>query len=280
MKKIIFAIISAIVLLSQTACVIRYKLPESDSESSSESSEYAVPVLNPDNTRTIGDYIIKDIDENSDPGVEIIRYIGKEANISVPEDFAEVPVISIANSAFADNMLLQNVTVPDGVETIGSDAFNNCRELLSVQLPDSVTKIGERAFADCVKLTSFRIPEKVTSIEPYTFYNCYTVKEITLPDGITSIERGAFFNCAKLTGVILPENLKTIERDGFYNCFELRKITLPDTLEHIGIKTFDGCFNLDEIYFKGEVYTVNIDDEHYDHSELILAVNGELEESE
>lgn len=277
MKKTILAIIAIMALLLQTTgCVIRYKLPEYDSNSSSESSEYAVPVINPDTTRTIGDYIIKDIDD----GVEIIRYIGEEENIAVPKDFAEVPVRSVANTAFADNKLVQSITIPDGVEIIGDDAFSNCRGLISVELPDSVTKIGERAFADCVKLTSFRIPEKITTIEAYTFYNCYVVKEITMPDGLISIEKGAFFNCAKLTGVILPEKLKTLEAEGFYSCFELTSIKLPDSLEYLGKRVFDNCFNLEEIYFKGDIYNVNLDDEHYDHSELRLAVNGELEEEE
>lgn len=278
MKKFILALVSIIVLLSQTACVIRYKVPENDSESSG--SEYDIPVINPDTTRTIGDYIIKDIERNSGYGVEIIRYIGEEANISVPEHFAEIPVISIANLAFADNKNVQSITIPDGVETIGDDAFSNCRGLLNVELPDSVTKIGERAFADCVKLKSFRIPEKITAIEAYTFYNCYIVKDITLPNSITSIGKGAFFNCAKLTGVKLPEKLKTLEAEGFYSCFGLTSIKLPDSLEHIGIRVFDNCYNLDEIYFKGEVYNVNLDNEHYDHTELLLAVNGEPEPEE
>lgn len=282
MKKFLIAITSIIVILSQTtACVIRYKLPENDvSDSSSESSEYIAPVINLDTTRTVGSYLIKNIVDGDVDGVEIIRYTGDGSGITVPKEIDGFPVISIGNDAFADLKSTRSITVPNGVKTIGDDAFNNCRELMSVELPDSVTKIGERAFADCVKLTSFRIPEKITTIEAYTFYNCYVVSEITIPDGITSIEKGAFFNCAKLTGVILPEKLKTLEAEGFYSCFELTSIKLPDSLEYLGKRVFDNCFNLDRIYFKGEVYNVNLDDEHYDHSELRLAVNGELEEEE
>ena len=97
---------------------------------------------------------------------------------------------------------------------------------------------------------------------------------------MTRIGKGAFFNCAKLTEAILHENLKIIEPEAFYSCFDLTSIKLPDSLEYLGKRTFDNCFNLDEIYFKGEVYNVNLDNEHYDHSELLLAVNGELEEEE
>ena len=276
MKKLILAIISAMLIVTQTtSCVIRYKLP--DSENSSESSDSDIPVINLNISRTIDDYIIKNIDED---GVEIVRYIGEEADISVPAKLDGFPVISVGEAAFADLRYAQSITVPDGVEIICDDAFSNCRELTAIELPDSVTRLGKRAFAECVKLKSFRVPEKITAIEAYTFYNCYVIKEITLPNGLTHIGQGAFFNCAKLTEVTLPESLKTIEAEGFYSCFGLTEIKLPDSLEYLGKRTFDNCYNLEEILFKGEIYNVNLDDEHYDHSELLLAVNGEPEEEE
>lgn len=278
MKKIILTIISAIVLLSQTACVIRYKLPDNIGENSESSeSDHDVPVICTDVSRTVGDYVIKNV---SGSGVEIIRYIGDDADVAVPKELDGFPVVSIGTAAFADLENLQSITVPDSVETIRNDAFSNCRELLKADLPDSVTEIGKRAFADCVKLKSFRIPEKIRTVEEYTFHNCYVIEEITLPEGITSIEKGAFFNCAKLTGVTLPDKIRSIEIDAFYSCFELKSIKLPDSLEHLGKKAFEGCFRLEEIFFKGSVYTVYIGDDDYDHTELLLAVNGEIEEDD
>ena len=277
MKKLILVIISVIVLLTQTtACTIRYKTTEGDSESS-ESSEYDIPVIDPYTPHTVDDYIIKIIDSSSD-SIEIIRYIGEETDITIPKELGELPVISIGNKAFADLENIQHITVPNGIEKIGDSAFSNCRGLLSVELPDSVTNIGQRAFADCVKLKSFNIPEKISVIEEYTFSNCYVLEEITLPDGITSIEKGAFINCVKLNGVTLPNNLKTLEVDAFYNCFGLTSLSLPDSLEYLGKRTFDGCFNLEEIFFKGSVYTVFVIDSRYNDANLLSAVNGEPEE--
>lgn len=274
MKKTILALVSAIVLLSQTACVIRQKLPYDKSSENSESSEYDIPVINPDNTRTVGNYMIKDVDG----GVEIIRCFDGSANIVIPEKIDDLTAVSIGNSAFSDLEDLQSLTIPNGAAKIGDDAFSGCHNLLEIEIPDSVAEIGKRAFADCTSLKSVRVPEKVRTLQTYTFYNCYVMEEVTLPDSITSIEKGAFFNCAKLTAVTLPEKLISIEIDAFYNCFELKSIKLPDTLEHLGKKAFEGCFRLEEIFFKGSVYTVYIGDDDYDHTELLLAVNGELED--
>lgn len=274
MKKLFSAIILAIVLLSQTACVIRYKRPD-DGNENPESSEY-IPVINPDTSRTIDGFVIKDVNG----GVELIRYIGESADVVIPDKLDGLAVVSIGNAAFADLKSLQSVTIPEGVTTIRGDAFSSCRELLNIALPDSVTEIEKRAFADCVKLKSVHITGKLRTLQPYTFYNCYVLEEVTLPNSIISIEKGAFFNCAKLTGVTLPEKLESLDIDAFYNCFELRSIKLPDSLVFLGKKAFEGCFRLEEIFFKDSVYTVYIGDDDYDHTELLIAVNGEPEEEE
>ena len=65
-----------------------------------------------------------------------------------------------------------NVTIPDGVVSIGNEAFAGCRGLTSVTIPDSVTSIGNYAFNYCTNLTSVTIPVGVTNIGSYAFYGC------------------------------------------------------------------------------------------------------------
>ena len=69
-----------------------------------------------------------------------------------------------------------DVTIPDGVTSIGDCAFEGCSNLTSITIPDGVTSIGDCAFYECKKLTS-----------------------ITIPDGVTSIGYSAFYGCKKLT---------------------------------------------------------------------------------
>ena len=94
---------------------------------------------------------------------------------------------------------LTNVTLGDGVTSIGGYAFHDCSRLTSITIPDRVTSIGNNAFSSCSSLTSITIPESVTSIESYAFRDCISLISITIPNSVTSIGGLAFYNCSNLT---------------------------------------------------------------------------------
>ena len=56
-----------------------------------------------------------------------------------------------------------DVTIPDGVRTIGDYAFYGCSGLTSVTIPNSVTSIGQYAFAYCQNLVSASLPARLKS---------------------------------------------------------------------------------------------------------------------
>ena len=61
----------------------------------------------------------------------------------------------------------KELTIPDGVTSIGNYAFHGCSSLTSINIPDSVTDIGDEAFFGCSSLKSVTIPDSVTSIGEY-----------------------------------------------------------------------------------------------------------------
>jgi hypothetical protein len=63
-----------------------------------------------------------------------------------------------------------NVTIPNGVTSIGEGAFEDCTGLTSITIPNSVTSIGDDAFKWCTSLTSITIPASVTSIGKDAFF--------------------------------------------------------------------------------------------------------------
>ncbi|MBO6262911.1 MAG: leucine-rich repeat domain-containing protein, partial [Clostridia bacterium] len=65
---------------------------------------------------------------------------------------------------FADCTSLKSVTLPEGIEWIGSYNFSGCTALEEINIPSTVTVIGVGAFRDCTSLTSIEIPEGVDSI--------------------------------------------------------------------------------------------------------------------
>ncbi len=86
---------------------------------------------------------------------------------------------NILYGAFSDCSNLTNVTIGDGVKSIGSNAFKNCSSLASVTIPNSVTSIGWYAFYNCYNLTSITIPNSVTSIGSYAFSGCSSLTSVT-----------------------------------------------------------------------------------------------------
>ncbi len=65
---------------------------------------------------------------------------------------------------------LKDVTIDEGVTSVGNWAFSGCPELTSVSLPETLTSIGEHAFFGCTALEEMTIPKSVTSIGSGALY--------------------------------------------------------------------------------------------------------------
>ncbi len=88
--------------------------------------------------------------------------------------------------------VIQDLTIPNSVTSIGEYAFSGCTGLTSVSIPNSVTEIGDRAFYGCSGLTSVTIPNSVTSIGYSAFAGCSGLTSVEIPDDVTCIGSGAF----------------------------------------------------------------------------------------
>lgn len=66
----------------------------------------------------------------------------------------------------------KNITVPEGVHTIGESAFYCCYDAESVKLPESLRRIEFMAFSNCYHLTDINIPAGVEYISRAAFERC------------------------------------------------------------------------------------------------------------
>ena len=143
--------------------------------------------------------------------------------------------------------LIQDITLPEGVTSIGEYAFYECSSLTAITIPEGVTWIGNSAFYGCSSLTAITIPESVTSIGEWAFEGCSSLTTITIPEGVTSIGWGAFYGCSSLTSITLPEGVTSIEGYAFTECRSLTAITIPESVTSIGSSAFSGCSSLTSI---------------------------------
>lgn len=163
-------------------------------------------------------------------------------------------VTSIGSFAFSWCYNLTDVSIPNSVTSIGDEAFSSCRNLTSVVIPDSVTTLGEYAFNGC-GLTSVTLSNNLTVIEEDAFSGCHYLASVTIPDSVTTIGHEAFSNCRSMISVTIGESVTTIGEEAFEYCYDLIDVVIPASITAIGNEAFYNC-SLKSIYFEGNAPTV------------------------
>lgn len=122
----------------------------------------------------------------------------------------------IGDKAFAQCQMMQYISLPASLETIGNSAFYYTG-LKSVVIPKIVQGIGEAAFYQS-KLESVTFEGCPEQIGQQTFTYCQNLTEVILPDGFTTIPYAGFMMCTSLTDIVLPSSVTNIESAAFMYC--------------------------------------------------------------
>lgn len=140
------------------------------------------------------------------------------AELVIPSEYKNLPVIGIANSVFDKHVELTKVTLPENLEYIGDSAFANCRQITEISIPDTVTAIGVNAFSNCTSLEKVKLPLGLKKIEANTFYSCLFLESIEIPFNVTEIDKTAFYSCIVLRSVKISKNTTKIAGGAFGKC--------------------------------------------------------------
>jgi len=166
-------------------------------------------------------------------------------------------ITEIGDDAFRGTMI-ESVSFPSTLRTIGICAFYECVKLTSVVLPEGLVNIGSGAFFDS-GLTSVTIPDSVTSLAydvPFGesvlgAFDCPNLSEVKLGKGITEIPWGAF--CGNpIRTIEIPDGVKRIDAYAFGACKQLTSVTIPASVEYIGGFAFVNTFSLTNVIFLGD----------------------------
>lgn len=155
-------------------------------------------------------------------------------------------VVTVGDSAFYADSIIQVLSISEGIEQVSIHAFDECHNLHTVSLPITLNTIGESAFRSCRSLKNIVLPPNIDRLPIETFMGCSSLKAIRLPDGLESIGRGCFA-FSGLTEAHLPDSVRSLEEGVFFNCRSLRSVTLPASLERIGEFCFHQCDSLTEV---------------------------------
>jgi hypothetical protein len=178
----------------------------------------------------------------NDGTVTIIAYSGPGGDVTIPSTVTGLPVTTIGYGAF-QFANVTNVTIPNGLTSIGDSAFYQCTGLASVTIPDSVTNIADSAFTFCMNLANLHLGNGLTSIGAAAFMGCGSLTRVTIPDSVTNIADGAI-NVGGSLGA-------------FFGC-GLTNVTIGKGLAYLGTGAFNWCQNLPGVYFHGNAPTTGV----------------------
>jgi len=109
-------------------------------------------------------------------------------------------VETIGQMAFANNFEVTKLHLGKGVKTIEEGAFMTFEKLESLTLPEGLQSIGSEAFS----LSGIRelvIPEGITVLESGSFRGSKNLTRILIPTSVKHIKDGAFRDCVSLKDV-------------------------------------------------------------------------------
>lgn len=201
-----------------------------------------------------------------------------------PTTFYNKILLNLSNPVFYSKNLyiggssITELTIPEGVDSIGSCAFINLKTLTKVSLPSTLKYVGPNAFQECINL---RIAD-VTSIQDYCQiefaslnsnpFQDYIVNRaftwmlvngtylhdgnrvLYIPDGITEVKANAFTNADPTETVIIPATVTKIGTNAFRNSVTNRFHTLiiKGHIEEMGELAFGSCPYIRTIYVEDE----------------------------
>lgn len=157
-------------------------------------------------------------------------------SVIIPES-----VKTLGYAAFNGCTELKNVTLNEGLTSIGGYAFYECENLTSIDIPYSVTSIGYAGFAYCYKLNSLKLGRGLTSLGDWIFGYCTKLNSVEIPNTVTSIGYRTFEGCSSLEEIKLPNSVSMIDDFAFVDCSSLTSVTLGNGLTSIGMGAFEGC---------------------------------------
>ena len=201
-----------------------------------------------DNHASSVDYAYFTVGEKDDGGYcEIIKYLGSETNIVVPESIDGWTVKRIGNGAFVDDTENLNQTNDYWINP-------NLENITSVTLPETVTEIYG-SFQYLKKLNSINIPKNVKGLYD-SFRGCESLEKIELPEGLSYIHPHTFEDTA-ITELVLSDGIRVVTKDIFCNT-KIKKLTLSKNITEFESYTLY-CESLETLIVKGFVETISSD---------------------
>ena len=186
---------------------------------------------------------------NSDGDAEVVGYSGEGNQITIDAEYDGAAVVRIADSAFEDCVMLENVIMWADIEEIGNSAFKGCTGLTEFSVPNGTKRIGHHAFEGCSNLEDLVIWGS-PDIGEYAFADCASLTEISVGSDTKNVGAHAFEGCTGATSLVIW-GAEIIGDYAFAGCTGIEEVSVPNDVRSIGNHAFDGCTALSSVIIWG-----------------------------
>ena len=195
-------------------------------------------------------------------GLTTVHISSLEAWCKISFGNSDANPLAYAHNLYLNGELVTELTIPEGVTSIGDYAFYGCSSLTSITFLEGVTSIGNGAFYCCKSLTSITIPESMMSIGDTAFGFCSELIAVHISNleawcKISFYDYEAnplyyahnlYLNGELVTELVIPEGVTNIGNYAFFGCNSLTSITIPESVTEIGSYAFYGCNGLTAVH--------------------------------
>ncbi|MFI3253584.1 MAG: leucine-rich repeat protein [Eubacteriales bacterium] len=259
-----------------TACFLHYKGENYTTQEIEAYEEHRQLVEIGLELSNFGEFHRKWMINELEEGLEIIRYIGEKSETIMPSSLTDgrrilgtfhrmngayEPLKKLVLSegiryldkeTFCRSKTLEEVILPESLESMGIGCFQFCDSLKTIHIPDNIKEIPKDCFSDCTALENVSLSEGLCSIDDYAFADCKNLKEITLPQSLKELKQGVkhsvgplqssddygIFFRSGIQSITIPPQVKKIPNFAFYGCSDLKEVNLHENITDIGKGAF------------------------------------------
>lgn len=135
----------------------------------------------------------------------------------------------------------------------------SCYKLREVSLPEGLISIGKLTFMDCWELQEIRLPKSLKTLGEGTFASCFALTEIEFPEGLETIGDGVLYHCLSLTSVVIPASVTEMGDRPFSGDWALKTVEIKGNVPRLSNYSFHECDALQEVLITGSVGTIGDD---------------------
>ena len=155
------------------------------------------------------------------------------------------------------NDQILRVEVQKGITSVSG--LCSCYKLREVSLPEGLISLGKLTFMDCWELQEIRLPKSLKTLGEGTFASCFALTEIELPEGLKTVGEGFLYHCISLTSVVIPASVTEMGDRPFSGDWALKTVEIKGNVPRLSNYSFHECDALQEVLITGSVGTIGDD---------------------